>query len=507
MASSRSSNGWDYLRVGLAQKHSGLKCRTGPGEFACEDKLENATYGSKRKKVIMRICGFRNLAFALFLVQSLGSSHAQAVPSPSKTGTNAPPQTQYQGVPERCEIWLTEIGIERQALAKDQGITAVFQSCAWEQPTCAEGAKNWSKVVAVDLADLASVQAELDRCLAEGDSGSTDLQPLSTSTVDNQINASRIRRSEEATRCMASQQQVANSLESQIRTDQGAISNLGFGHVADAIADWEGLAADARAEFAKQTLNSILDLVGAAAESAVENGAKLYPINVNDFIQQHKIENQTVADALYKLALKNRSDPLWDSRVLSQIKMLGAGKDLVFMDDLSAVLSQALNLAGFKQYALLMSDLQFTASAIYNNVTRRVSIYEINQLTSQAETSLKALQVLSATMKRHVDSLKLANTLVASCRSATVSTAVGVAVSGSESPQADWQGANLATRQDVSDSNSPLWEMQLQQERLKALSENNMDLYNKLVAQDLDIYRQHRVDPCDSAYFKEGCQH
>ena len=68
-------------------------------------------------------------------------------------------------------------------------------------------------------------------------------------------------------------------------------------------------------------------------------------------------------------------------------------------------------------------------------------------------------------------------------------------------------GSQLGSTSGQQENGNSFWEAQLQQERLKALSQNDMAAYNQLVEKDLDIYRQHGVDPCDSSYFKEGCQH
>jgi hypothetical protein len=286
------------------------------------------------------------------------------------------------------------------------------------------------------------------------------------------------------------------------------MESLGFSRATEGILEWENLAAAARSDFVKQTFDSLLDLVGAAAEAAVKNGSKLYPVNVNDFIEHHSIENQQLTDFLHRLALRNKNDPLWTTRVLTQIKTAGAAKDLVFMDDLSVVLSQALSLAKnerINEYAYLLSALQFTSASIYNNVTRRVSVYQINQLANRSEVNLKSLQTLTALLKEDVADLKSAKTAKASCGSAASSSAMPAPVQQLSNLQQD--GSQLGSTSGQQENGNSFWEAQLQQERLKALSQNDMAAYNQLVEKDLDIYRQHGVDPCDSSYFKEGCQH
>ena len=51
------------------------------------------------------------------------------------------------------------------------------------------------------------------------------------------------------------------------------------------------------------------------------------------------------------------------------------------------------------------------------------------------------------------------------------------------------------------------WEARLQKERLIAIVRGDMASYNQLVRKDLEIYQLYGVNPCESSYFKEGCQH
>jgi hypothetical protein len=53
----------------------------------------------------------------------------------------------------------------------------------------------------------------------------------------------------------------------------------------------------------------------------------------------------------------------------------------------------------------------------------------------------------------------------------------------------------------------PGWEARLEAERMSAIVQGNMALYNQLVQKDMQIYQQYGVNPCDSSHFKEGCQH
>jgi Flp pilus assembly protein TadD len=84
--------------------------------------------------------------------------------------------------------------------------------------------------------------------------------------------------------------------------------------------------------------------------------------------------------------------------------------------------------------------------------------------------------------------------------------AVSAGGAASETTGATGITTGPSTNTAPSTSDNQMWQVQLQQERLKALSHNDMALYNKLVEKDRSIYQQHGVDPCNSSYFQGGCQ-
>jgi hypothetical protein len=213
--------------------------------------------------------------------------------------------------------------------------------------------------------------------------------------------------------------QYASGLHAQIQQDQIAIQRLGFRKTDAEVAAWEELAADARSEFLKQTFDIVLDLTTGAIEEAIKRGEKIYPINVNDVIKKYEIQNESVANALYALASKNKNQPLWSSRVIAQIKVLTTAKDLIFLQDLGAVLQMALGSSSnltIRNYGLLMSDLQFAAASIYNNVFRRISIFELRKLGDLAEMDLKALQAVSNDLRNNVGALHLVQRELDRCK-------------------------------------------------------------------------------------------
>jgi hypothetical protein len=81
---------------------------------------------------------------------------------------------------------------------------------------------------------------------------------------------------------------------------------------------------------------------------------------------------------------------------------LGSGETSAKLDAIATVLGWGLS---DPRLSLLVSDIQFTTASVYNNVARRVSQEQIQQLTSLAEERLKALRNLSLILRRDVEEL------------------------------------------------------------------------------------------------------
>jgi hypothetical protein len=66
--------------------------------------------------------------------------------------------------------------------------------------------------------------------------------------------------------------------------------------------------------------------------------------------------------------------------------------------------------------------------------------------------------------------------------------------------------AHKTTANSSSKHRVPFDEGALQRARMQAISNGDMDAYNRLIQKHIEIYKQHGVDPCKSGFFPQGCE-
>jgi hypothetical protein len=222
--------------------------------------------------------------------------------------------------------------------------------------------------------------------------------------------------------------QVANNqvtaLELQIERDQAAIRSLGFSQQASDIEQWMQLSEQARTKF----MSTALDMLVANAIEGVKAGGSLNPPSANIAISKLRavgIDSVTLNDAIRRvgstpgkppaakdiLFILNSLQKLKDSYEISKTKR----------SDLNSILEALSTVLGWvetdSQLGYMATDLQFTTSSVYNNLTRRVSLEQINKLTSLAEKDLQSLKLLSEQLRTDVRKQNAARASLAECQS------------------------------------------------------------------------------------------
>lgn len=208
-----------------------------------------------------------------------------------------------------------------------------------------------------------------------------------------------------------------NNIATQITETLKAIKNLGLDKRAEDFEEWEKLADDARNEFEKQTLETILDLffTGALDADKAEIGSigRANPFSSQKWIGRLKaahvkderlwkcireigaatgkpegaranIELLEVLEKesdLQEIAIKESADP---------------GKIKTKAEAICAILCWGLKnpMAG-----AFGSDVQFMFASLYDNAARRASLANIDRLTNLTESELGRLKILSARIK------------------------------------------------------------------------------------------------------------
>ena len=204
-----------------------------------------------------------------------------------------------------------------------------------------------------------------------------------------------------------------NELAAAIERDIVAIRRLGFERSSRDFAQWEQLGGDAQAQFESEVLAAAADVVaGRITDRLLESFSRFGPREAGRWIR----------------ALENADVDPKPTELIRVIRKVGNTRDKSqIADDAAAIIvgiervQQAMAARTREDWLLwkldLMCDLvspshnkachtfktisTLTLASVYNNVTRRVAIHEVERLTSMTEDQLRSLRRINDLMIRH----------------------------------------------------------------------------------------------------------
>lgn len=204
-----------------------------------------------------------------------------------------------------------------------------------------------------------------------------------------------------------------NDVKMKIQRTQDAIRALGFDKRQGEFEEWERLSAEAKKDFQKTAWNALFD----TSITGVRTGAKAMGSigtaqgnKIVSHLKQKGIDVPELNNAIQSLA-RAKGKPEKAKLADAALDRLQKTKDatLIAYDGLLKVqtLTTALGwLVNDPKLSVLISEFDFTISALYNNITRRVSAYQIEKLTELTQRQMGELKTLSARMKGHVEEIQ-----------------------------------------------------------------------------------------------------
>ncbi|MFY9314105.1 MAG: hypothetical protein WAO95_00940 [Burkholderiales bacterium] len=207
-------------------------------------------------------------------------------------------------------------------------------------------------------------------------------------------------------------------LTRQVEKNAEAIRRLGFARRAEDFAEWERLAAKAKAEFEGEVIDVISDIAVDKARGKILDSFKGFDAakanRMAGWIRARGIKPEPTA----LLAAIDRVGRATDkSRVADDAEFIV--KQIEDLRKARAAAPDPVESAKFiggllegtlsdPRLVVLVTELKLTTAAVYNNATRRVARHEVERLTL-TEKQLKDLERLQKLMVKHVQELKALN--------------------------------------------------------------------------------------------------
>jgi hypothetical protein len=207
---------------------------------------------------------------------------------------------------------------------------------------------------------------------------------------------------------------------------QAAIGRLGLERRAEDFEEWEGLSRAAQEEFEKNTLDALITTALEGAKVSLAAAGSLNPFTAQKMIGKLKaagVNDPRLFEAIRKLsrvqdksqraaavgeALERLNRLRESAEAARAITAAAKGPSAEARTD--ATLEAIATVLGWanKQpaLALLVADIKFATYSVYNNVTRRVSLEQVKQLTELTEAQLADLKILTGRVKETVQLLK-----------------------------------------------------------------------------------------------------
>lgn len=198
-----------------------------------------------------------------------------------------------------------------------------------------------------------------------------------------------------------------------VTLDERAIRRLGFQQRAQDVEDWERLSDEAQGRL----MSDVFDVLLASAQKGIKTVGSLSPPMANRAISRLRaagINSPYLNEAIRRVAVVPGKPPKAQD-IHNLLDKVGKTKDAVVLashdaNDLESRLEALSTVLGWLQtnptLALLAADFRFTTSSLYNNATRRLSVGQIEKLTSLNEQDLRALKVLSEQLRNDIQELK-----------------------------------------------------------------------------------------------------
>ena len=201
-------------------------------------------------------------------------------------------------------------------------------------------------------------------------------------------------------------------LDKQIERDMEAIRRLGFARRAEDFAEWERLAAKAKAEFEGEVIDTVTDIAVDKARGKILNAFKSFdPAKASRMIAWIKSKNIKPQPAALIAAIERVGRATDKSRIaddaefiVKQIEDWRKAKAAAGVPIESAKFAAGMleGLVSDPRLSVLITEIKLTTAALYNNATRRVARAEVNRLTDLTEKQLKDLDRLRQVLQKHV---------------------------------------------------------------------------------------------------------
>jgi hypothetical protein len=219
----------------------------------------------------------------------------------------------------------------------------------------------------------------------------------------------------------------------EVNKDREAINRLGLKSRAEDFEEWAKLSEETRADLQKQALEALISTGLSAAQSANKIAASTNPWNANKMVTRLKsagVKSETLFAAIRRVgatrgkpeaaeAVNEWIDAFSKARDLDNIERSikdakdASAKRTAWLEGLATVLGWGLD---DQRFSLLVTEIQLTTAAIYNNATQRVVAARIDQLTSMTEQQLLGLKGINVLLKRHVTARERAKKALAATK-------------------------------------------------------------------------------------------
>lgn len=202
-----------------------------------------------------------------------------------------------------------------------------------------------------------------------------------------------------------------------VERDQQAVRTLGFEKNVQEIEDWESLSEEAKVQFDEEARDDVLSSFLDTAQVSTDWIKSLNPPKANKIISE--LHSAGIDSPSFNAALRRVAATAGKPKIAKDVKDLLDSfkrlKDIAAMQPLGTANSrlEALGTAlgwllNDPRLDLLVSDVRFATSSVYNNFARRVSQGQVAQITKLTEQELQDLKRIHGMLVSDVASLKSA---------------------------------------------------------------------------------------------------
>ncbi len=207
-------------------------------------------------------------------------------------------------------------------------------------------------------------------------------------------------------------QRSIQAVRDKIALDQRAITMHGFTKQERDFEDWVELSSESQKEFEDSVVSGAIDTALLGVKVGSTKLASLSNSKVDQVIKEAKalgMEDSLFYDALKACkAAKNRKAAA--KAIGEAMERLQKAKDKYQMAKDRNGLKATATILGWcvedPKLTLLVTEVDITIAAIFNNATRRVSMSQIEALNKLTEGELKGIKAVSGVIKEHVSQLQ-----------------------------------------------------------------------------------------------------